>query len=122
MLKWLSREPVVALEVRCPNTRCGSVEFLDIRPAYKAQIEGGKVRLIECGRCVACLACDTPYVIVPHRPGGVLSRTSARKAATTDPEQPRANLEDRPAPRQRELDMLATTLGQSNVVTREPGL
>ena len=120
MRNWFRRllgEETPSIESRCPA--CQAVEFLDIRPAYKAVVQGRSVRLIECGRCVACISCDQPYVIVPGRPGGVLVR---RRVNANGPA-PIANRMAAPSGQtQRSVDALASALGQANIALDEPGL
>ena len=99
-------------DVLCPH--CGSREYLDVRPAYMATIRAGKVVQVECGRCVACLQCDGPYVIVPHRPGGVMTRR--RVAAGQEIPSPRKPSGEG----QRALDGLAAALGGANMPVDEP--
>lgn len=58
--------------IGCPE--CSGPEFMVVRPAFRAKLVDGRMRAVEHGACVVCLACDTPYVIVPSRPGGILKR------------------------------------------------
>jgi hypothetical protein len=78
LMPWERSKPVAdsmpEVPTHCPNPSCRAIEFMDIRPAYRSVIKGGALKLVECGRCVACLRCDTPYVICPHEPGGVIPR------------------------------------------------
>ena len=58
--------------VRCPV--CESHEHMVIKPAFWSEIVDGGVVEHVCGQCVTCLACDSPFVIVAHRPGGIIKR------------------------------------------------
>jgi hypothetical protein len=90
---------------------------MDIRGAFTASIRGGQVVQTECGRCVACLSCDSPYVIVAHRPGGVIVRR--RVAAGQEMPEPMPHRAPSGAG-QRIVDGLSSALGGANLTPDEP--
>lgn len=61
-----------AVDVSCPE--CSASEYMVVRPMERARIVGSELVTRVSGQCVVCLVCDTPYVIAPHRAGGILKR------------------------------------------------
>lgn len=61
-----------AQEIHCPE--CGAPEYFVVCEAKRAQIVAGEAVENAFGACVVCLVCDAPYVIAPHRAGGVMKR------------------------------------------------
>ena len=105
--------PQVVTPVSCPA--CHAIEHMTVRPASRAELVGGKVVQHECGKCVVCLRCDTPYVIVAHEPGGVIKRR--RVAAGVDI--PQATRTPDPRPRMDAngaLDSLSKSLGEASIM------
>lgn len=66
---WLDPE---GQEATCPE--CGAAEHFVVRIGQRARVVHGELVEKPDLRAVVCLACDQPYVIAPHRPGGVMRR------------------------------------------------
>ena len=95
-----------AMPVGCPE--CGSPEYMRVRPMHMAKVLNGTLIERESGQCVACLVCEAPYVIAPHRPGGILKRRRVAAGVPIPPSVPRGT---RPPDKNGMIDALARDLG-----------
>lgn len=108
------RQPVVATPVNCPA--CHSIEHMTVRPAYRAEIVNGRVIQHECGVCVVCLRCDTPYVIVGHEAGGIIKRRRVAAGHEIPMPRPEVDTRNRRPDANGIIDSLGKSLGEGRMM------
>jgi hypothetical protein len=98
-----------AQDVSCPE--CSAPEYMFVRPMLRGRTVGGELVEKVSGACVVCLVCETPYVIAPHRAGGVLKRRRVAAGVPVPPVRPESRKPDANGA----LDLLARDLGAAGL-------